>query len=129
MHNLFLEKTITRFLFNVKIDKPVEPGKRNPPVCLDDSHSSVVNCSINKCQMHYKTLGLTTTTVDLTSMAHLHISNWYLLSNQWCQAATPLHQKNLITLYDKDINWCFLFTQLKIAEANNQTRCVEDFSD
>ena len=68
MHNLFLEKTITRFLFNVKIDKPVEPGKRNPPVCLDDSHSSVVNCSINKCQIYYKTLGLTTTTDNVTRM-------------------------------------------------------------
>ena len=56
--------TITRFLFYVEIDEPVEPGKRKPPACFDNSHGSVANLGAKKCQIYYKPLDATITTIS-----------------------------------------------------------------
>ena len=37
MHYFSFQTSITRYLFSVKIDEPLKPGKRKPPARFDDS--------------------------------------------------------------------------------------------
>ena len=51
MHNLLFQTTIARVLSYVE---PVEPGKRKPSACFNDSRDSVANFDINNCQIYCK---------------------------------------------------------------------------
>ena len=59
MTNDYTKLLLPDFLFYVEIDEPVEPGKRKPPACFDNSHGSVANLGTKKCQIYYKPLDAT----------------------------------------------------------------------
>ena len=65
-------------------------------------------------------------------MAQLHISKLVSLIKSVVSSSNLVTPEELITLYNRDINWCLLPTQLKLAQwllpkANSQTTCVKKY--
>ena len=121
MQNFLFQTTIYRFSFFIGLDEPVQSRKRKPPTRFEHSYGSDANFRSNYRQTYFEALDSTITTIsdrfdqDGTSIYFKIVS---LLSSV-VLGSDPVIPEELSTLYDKDINWDLLATQLKLNFLND----------